>query len=73
MTLQLQTAKVEPDITVVRLVGSLTAEPEGHALQLLVRDLVDRGVKKLILDLSRVEKIDSAAAQFVVQSFFSMR
>ena len=57
----------------MRLVGSLIAGPEGHGLELLVRDLVSTGAKKVILDLSGIDKIDSAGAQFVLQSFFTVR
>jgi hypothetical protein len=46
MSLQFETARIEPDITVVRLVGSLIAWPEGHAVERLIRDLVGRGERK---------------------------
>jgi anti-sigma B factor antagonist len=73
VSLQFETAKVEPDITVVRLIGSVITRTEGHALELLVRTLVGRGEKKLIFDLSRVEKIDVIGIQFLIQCLFTMR
>jgi anti-sigma B factor antagonist len=73
VSLQFETARIEPDITVVRLVGSLIAGSEGHALEQLVCDLVGRGEKKLIFDLSGIQKIDSTGAQFVIQCFMTVR
>jgi anti-sigma B factor antagonist len=73
MSLQIETARIEPDITVVRLVGSLTAGPEGNALERFVHDLVGRGEKRLILDLCGIEKIDSAGCQYLIQCLFTAR
>jgi anti-sigma B factor antagonist len=73
VSLQLETTKVEPGITVIRLVGSLIEGPEAYALERLVYDLVGRGEKKLILDLGGVSRIDSGGARSVIQSFFNMR
>lgn len=73
MSLEFETSRVEPDITVVRLVGRLTAGRERQALERLIHDLVDRGERKLILDLSGITKIDSAGARLVIQCLFTMR
>jgi anti-anti-sigma regulatory factor len=73
VSLQFETARIEPDITVVRLVSSLIAGPEGHALEQLVRDLIGRGEQKLILDMCGVEKISDVGAQFLIQCFFTVR
>ena len=73
MSLQIETTRIEPDITVVRLVGSLIAGSEGHALEQLVLGFVGRGKKKLIFDLSGVEKIDSTGARSVIHGFLTVR
>lgn len=57
----------------MRLAGRLTAGTEGQALERLIHDLVGRGEKKLILDLSGIEKIDSAGARLVIQRLFTIR
>ena len=72
MSLELETTKVAPDITIIRLVGSLIEGPEEYALERLIYDLVGRE-RKLILDLSAVGRIDSGGARSVIQSFFTMR
>ena len=64
MSLQFETTKVEKGIIVVRVIGSLVAGSDGHALEQLVRDLVGLGERRLILDLCGIEKIIDAGAQF---------
>ena len=73
MSLEFETTRVGHDITAVRPVGSLTAGPEGQALERLIHDLVGRGEKKLILDLSGIKKIDSVGARLVIQCLFTIR
>jgi anti-sigma B factor antagonist len=73
MSLRLETTRFAPDIVVVWLFGSLITGSEGHALELLVDDLVERRAKKLILELSGVEEIDSTGIQYLIQCFFTMR
>ena len=73
MSLEFETARIEPDITVVSLYGRLVAGPEAQVLEGLVQDLVGGGERKLILDLCGIVKIDSAGVQFLLQSFFTMR
>lgn len=53
MALQLETAKISPDLTVVRVSGHMTFEGTDAVPSLIVT-LLDRGVRKLILDLDGV-------------------
>ena len=73
MSLTFETTRIEPDRVIVRLLGTLVAGSEGHALGLLVSELVGQGEKKLIFDLCGIEKIDSVGAQFVIQCFSTMQ
>ena len=73
MRLQVQTARIEPDVTVVRLIGRLITRVEGQALEVLVQELLSRGEKKLILDLCGIEDIGSSACQFLMQCYFRSR
>ena len=68
-----ETARIEPDITVVRVVGSLIAGTESHALERLVRDLVLMGQKKLILDLCGIEEIDHTGRLYLLQCLYAVR
>ena len=73
MRLQVQTARIEPDVTAVRLIGRLITRVEGFALEVLVQQLVARGEKKIILDLCGIEEIGSSACQFLMQCYFTTR
>ena len=72
MALQMDTAKIDPDITVVRVSGSMTFE-ETDALLVFIRGLLDQGAKKLILDLSGVQQIDRVGGVSLVRCFFAAR
>jgi anti-sigma B factor antagonist len=72
MGLQVETARIEPDITVVRISGNLTFEATDAVPSLIVA-LLDRGVKKLILDLNKVDQIDSVGGVSLVRCFFAAR
>lgn len=72
MALQLETAKISPDITVVRVSGNMTFE-ETDAVPSLIAALLDRGVKKVILELSGVAHIDTVGGVSLVRCFFAAR
>jgi len=71
--LQAQIARIEPDVTIVRLIGKLITRVEGHTLEELVQELVRRGEKKLIFDLCGIEEIGSSACRFLMQCYFTTR
>ena len=72
MSLQAETTKVEPDIVVVHLSGSMTLG-ETEELTSLVGDLLVRGKKKLIFDLSGIGQIDSVGGMIIVRCFFTAK
>ena len=72
MSLQAETSKFEPDIVVVHLSGSMTLE-ETEELTSLVGDLLVRGKKKLIFDLSGIRQIDSVGGVTIVRCFFAAK
>lgn len=72
MELQAHTRKIDPDVTVVHLAGKLTFV-EADALNSLIRVLLDRGEKRLILELSRVREIDSLGGTTLIHCFFEAR
>jgi anti-anti-sigma factor len=73
MSLRVETSKVEPDIVVLHLSGSMTLGPETEALESRVGNMTGRGDKKLIFELSGVERIDSAGGVALVRCFFAAR
>lgn len=73
MSLRVEASKIEPDIVVVYLSGSMTMGPETDSLESLVRDRVERGDKKIIFELSGVERIDSVGGMVLIRCFFAAR
>jgi anti-anti-sigma factor len=72
VSLQAETTKVEPDIVVVHLSGIMTLG-EIEELESFVHDLLDRGEKKLIFDLSGIRRIDSVGGMTMVRCFFAAK
>ena len=67
MSLQFNTTRVEPGIVVVELTGSILLWPEGQID--VVSDLLENNERKLILDLSGIEHMDSSGAELMFECF----
>jgi anti-anti-sigma factor len=72
MGLQVETARIDPGITVVLVSGNMTYE-ESDAVPSMVLALLKRGVKRLILDLNDVKRIDGIGGVSLVRCFFAAR
>ncbi len=57
---ELQTKTIEPDITVLPIKGRLHIGTTLTFLEIEIKKLIEGGSKKLILDLSELNYIDSA-------------
>ena len=69
MMLETEIFKFEPDITGISCAGRFTLgnrlrEMEGH-----VNSLIHDGVRKLVLDLTHVEVVDSAGLGIIIRAF----
>ena len=73
MSLQASTTRIEPDIVVVHLSGTLTAWQETGAALTSISDLLQQNERKLILDLSGIETMDSSGMQAIFDSFSAAR
>ena len=67
MNLQFNTTRVEPGIVVVQLTGSILLWPHGQIS--VVTDLLQQNERKLILDLSGIEHMDSSGAELMFECF----
>jgi anti-anti-sigma factor len=67
VNLQIHTSNVEPDIVVVHLTGNVTLLPENQINNPFVNELLEQQARKLILDLTAVEHMDSSGVQLMVQ------
>ncbi len=59
MSLQIETRHIEPGITVLELTGKISQGRESQRIETLVQDLLRQSRKKIILDISRVDHLDS--------------
>src|SRR5690348_5657270 len=60
MLLQIEEKRIEPDLTLVELVGKLALGRESQRIESIVDDLIRAGHLKVIMEMSAVEYIDSA-------------
>lgn len=63
---QSKTRKVEPDLTVVELSGHLNLGNELMTVENAVKRLIDEGARKLVIDVTKLEYIDSAGIGMLV-------
>jgi anti-anti-sigma factor len=60
MVLQIEERQIAPGITCIQLTGKLTLGRESQRLETLAADLAGKGAAKVILDLTKLDYIDSA-------------
>jgi anti-anti-sigma factor len=60
MLLEITEREMAPDITVVELIGKLALGRESQRVETLVDDLVKRGSRRVIFDMTGVDYMDSA-------------
>lgn len=58
--------QVEPDVTVVELTGHLNLGNELMSLESAVKRVIQEGARKLVIDVTRLEYIDSAGIGMLV-------
>ena len=58
--------QVEPDVTVVELTGHLNLGNELMSLESAVKRAIQEGARKLVIDVTRLEYIDSAGIGMLV-------
>ena len=59
MLLQIETRRIEPDITVVEMSGKIALGRDSQRIEALVQDLLRQNEKKVIFDISHVDHMDS--------------
>lgn len=66
MILDLSTRHVEPDVFVFELAGRLTLGNRLTEIEHSIRTAIENGCRKLVLDLGRLDFIDSAGVGMLV-------
>jgi anti-sigma B factor antagonist len=67
--MQIDKTRVDPDITVVSLTGRLVMGRESQRVEWMVEELLGQNEKKLILDLTKVDYIDSSGLGMIASCF----
>jgi anti-sigma B factor antagonist len=73
MPLEIAETLVEPDITVVELTGELALGSESQRIESLIEDLIRKGSRRIVLNMSGVNHIDSAGIGMVALAAGKMR
>lgn len=60
-------------VTVVELAGRITLGASGDGVDGRLQELIQSGVRALLLDLSRVEVLDSRGLKALVRAYISMQ
>ena len=61
-----KTRRVEPDVTVVELSGHLNLGNELMSVENAIKRLIEEGARKLVIDVTKLEYIDSAGIGMLV-------
>jgi anti-sigma B factor antagonist len=69
MSLEIDTKRIEPDITLVELAGKILLGRESQRIEALVQDLLRQNEKKIILDITRVDHLDSTGIGILAYCF----
>lgn len=71
MSLKVATRQVN-DVTIVELIGQIKLGEGNVVLREAVKDLLDKGQKKIVLDLDNIDSIDSPGVGELVSAFTSV-
>ena len=69
MNLSLSTRKHGADVVVIDLEGRITLGRESSQIETTVIKLLDEGVRKIVIDMSKVDYIDSTGIGKIAYSF----
>jgi anti-sigma B factor antagonist len=72
MSLQIETKRIEPDITLVELTGKISLGRESQRIETVIQDLLRQNEKKIVLDISRVDHLDSTGIGILAYCFGTM-
>jgi anti-sigma B factor antagonist len=73
MTTESRTREVAPDITVVELAGRLHTGASLRSIEFAIQKLLEAGRRKVVLDLSKVDFLDSSAVGMLIVSSAHMK
>ena len=72
MMLETEVFEIEPDITVVSCAGRFTLGTQLRLTESMINTLIQKGVRKLVIDLTHTEIVDSAGLGVLMHVFGEM-
>jgi len=69
MILQTEVFQFEPDITGISCSGRFTMGTRLSETEALIHSLIEKGLRKLVLDLTHVDVVDSAGLGVLMRAF----
>lgn len=69
MMLETEVFEIEPDITVVSCAGRFTLGTQLKLTESMIHGLIQKGVRKLVIDLTHTEIVDSAGLGLLMHVF----
>jgi len=69
MMLETEVFDIEPDITVVSCAGRFTLGTQLRLTESMINTLIQKGTRKLVLDLTHTELVDSAGLGVLMHLF----
>jgi anti-sigma B factor antagonist len=72
MMLETEVFQFEPDITGVSCAGRFTLGTRLSETEAMLRSLIEKGARKLVLDLTHVDFVDSAGLGIIMRIFGEM-
>lgn len=72
MMLETEVFEIEPDITVVSCAGRFTLGTQLRLTESMINTLLQKGVRKLVIDLTHTETVDSAGLGVLMHVYGEM-
>ena len=72
MMLETEVFDIEPDITVVSCAGRFTLGTQLRLTESMINTLIQKGARKLVIDLTHTELVDSAGLGILMHVFGEM-
>jgi anti-sigma B factor antagonist len=69
MMLETEVFDIEPDITVVSCAGRFTLGTQLRLTESMINTLIQKGARKLVVDLTHTEQVDSAGLGVLMHVF----
>src|SRR5450432_264609 len=72
MMLETEVFDIEPDITVISCAGRFTLGTQLRLTESMINTLIQKGARKLVIDLTHTELVDSAGLGILMHLFGEM-